>query len=71
MTLIDDWHKCWKLLSVQANAIGSAAAVGYASMYEQLKETFPPQWMAALTAAIFALGIVGRVVSQQKPDDPK
>ncbi|MBV8060452.1 MAG: hypothetical protein JO253_02860, partial [Alphaproteobacteria bacterium] len=49
--LIDEWKKAYKLLSVQANAIGTAMAAGYASMYEQLKETIPPQWMAGITAA--------------------
>jgi len=63
--LIDEWKKAYKLLSVQANAIGTAMAAGYASMYEQLKETIPPQWMAGITAAVFAAGIVCRLISQQ------
>ncbi len=70
MKLIDEWKSAWKFLSVQANSIGAAMAVGYASMYEQLKENFPPKYVAAITAAVFILGIVGRVVSQNK-DDPK
>jgi len=70
MTLIEEWKQCWRLLSVQANAIGSAMAVGYASMYDQLKESFPPKYMMAITAAVFILGIIGRVVAQKPKDAP-
>lgn len=69
MTLIDEWKTCWKYLSVQANAIGVAISTGYAAMYDQLKEAFPPAYMAGLTGAVFLLGIVGRVVSQTKKDN--
>ncbi len=71
MNLIADWKAGWKLLSVQANSIGAAIAVTYASMYEQLKDTLPPQYMAGITAAVFVLGIVGRLVSQTPKDDAK
>jgi xanthine/uracil permease len=69
--LIDEWRKAYKLLSVQANSIGLAIAATYGAMYEQLKETFPPQWMAAVTGAVFAAGIICRVISQAPKDDPK
>ncbi len=69
MNLIDEWRVCYKYMSVQANAIGTALAVGYTSLYDQLKDNFPPRVMAAVTAAVFILGIIGRVVSQTKPDD--
>lgn len=66
MRLIDEWKVCYRYLSVQANGIGAAMMVGYSSMYEQLKENFPPKYMAAITAAVFILGIIGRLVSQEK-----
>jgi hypothetical protein len=70
MKLVDDWTKFYSWFSVQANAVGSAMAIGYASMYEQLKENFPPKYMMAITAIVFILGIIGRVVSQQPKDKP-
>jgi len=70
MKLIDEWKSAWRYLSVQANALGSAMAIGYASMYDHLKENFPPKYMMAITAAVFALGIIGRLVSQQLKDKP-
>lgn len=68
MKLIEEWRVCYKYLSVQANSIGAALAVVYGSMYDQLKENFPPTVMAAVTAAVFVLGIVGRLVSQEKKE---
>lgn len=68
MKLIDEWKSAWRYLSVQANAIGSAMAIGYASMYDHLKENFPPEYMAGITAIVFVLGIIGRLVSQQPKD---
>lgn len=65
MNLIPEWRKAWRMFSVQAQAIGVALCAGYVQMYDQLKETFPPAWMAGLTAVIFAVGIVGRVVKQE------
>lgn len=64
MKLIPEWRKAWRMFSVQAQAIGVALCATYVQMYDQLKETFPPAWMAGLTAAIFAVGILGRVIKQ-------
>lgn len=73
MTLIPDWHKSLKLLSVQANGLGIAISGTYAALYEQLKETIPPHWMAIATGVVFAAGILGRIISQQpkEEDEPK
>ena len=71
MKLIDEWKACWKLFSVQANTIGGSLAVGYASMYDQLKENFPPKIMIFVTGVVFIVGIVGRVVAQKKPTKEK
>lgn len=71
MNLIPEWRKAWRMFSVQAQAIGVALCAGYVQMYDQLKETFPPAWMAGITACIFAVGIVGRVVKQEKVSGEK
>lgn len=71
MKLIDDWENCWKFLSVQAQAIGVAITTTYAAMYSELKDTLPPKWMLAIVGAVFALGIAGRLISQEKKDPPQ
>lgn len=68
MRLIDEWKSAWRYMSVQANAIGGAITVGYVSLYDKLKDNFPPKYMVAITAVVFILGIVGRLVSQQPKD---
>ncbi len=71
MRLIDDWKVAWKYASVWCNTIGMAISGAYGALYEQLKETLPPQYMAGITAAVFVLGIIGRLVSQTPKDDAK
>ena len=68
MKLIDEWKQGWSFLSIQANTIGVALAATYGSMYDTLKDTFPPKWMAGITAGIFILGILARLTKQQPPD---
>ena len=69
MRLIDDWKKALRLFSVQANGIGIAISSTYALLYEQIKENFPPKFMAGLTGLVFLSGIFGRLVSQEKKED--
>ncbi|MES2729929.1 MAG: hypothetical protein V4621_07545 [Pseudomonadota bacterium] len=64
MKLIDEWRGCLRFLSVQANVIGIAISTTYATLYSQLKENFPPTYMAILTGVVFVAGIVGRLISQ-------
>lgn len=66
MKLIPEWRKAWRMACMQAQAVGLALCATYAQMYDQLKETFPPMWMAGITAAIFAFGMLGRLVKQDK-----
>ena len=69
MKLIDNPHKCLKLLSVQANTFGIAISGAYASLYDHLKDTIPPHLMAILTGLVFGAGILGRIISQQTKED--
>lgn len=65
MKLIDEWRTAWKFLSVQANLLGGAMASAYATFYPQLKDTISPSAMGYLTGVVFALGVLGRIISQQ------
>lgn len=62
--LVSDWKKCWRWFSQQANVVGSSLSIGYVSMYDKLKENFPPKYMIAITAAVFILGFIGRIIDQ-------
>ena len=71
MQLIENWRSAWKMFSVQANAIGSSLSLGYAGMYDQLKDNFPPKYMLTITAAVFILGFVGRLIHQEAVEEAK
>jgi hypothetical protein len=71
MKLVEEASSCWRWLSVQANTLGIAISSTYGLMYDQLKETLPPKWMTVAVVAVFALGIVGRLISQTPKDDSK
>lgn len=71
MAIIDEWRVAYKYLSVQANAVGVALSSTYALMFDQLKETVPPKVVAAITGAVFILGIIGRLTVQTPKTDDK
>lgn len=71
MNLIENWKSSLRLFSIQANGLGIAVTATYGALYDELKGNLPPKWMAILTAGIFILGIVGRLVSQSPKDDAK
>lgn len=69
MQLIKDWKKAYRFLSVQMMAVGTAISSTYAALYDNLKDVFDPKIMAGITAAVFIMGIIGRVKSQGIEDD--
>jgi protein-S-isoprenylcysteine O-methyltransferase Ste14 len=69
MRLVANSRRCWRWFSVQMMALGTALSGAYGAMYEQLKESVPPDVMAALTALVFVAGIFGRLVAQAGEDD--
>lgn len=72
MNLIPEWRKSLRLYSQQINSVGIALSLTYAGMYEQLKDTIPPRYMAVLTFVVFFAGLICRVISQQpKAEEPQ
>lgn len=68
--LVDDWRRFYTWFSVQANVLGGSISLGYLSMYDKLKENFPPKYMMLITAVVFALGVIGRLSKQAPKDAP-
>lgn len=73
--LIDDARGAWKLLSVNAMAIGTVLEGAWISVPDDLK-AFVPQWLPhVLAMSIFVLGIAGRMIKQPvrtpKDDQPE
>ena len=66
MRLVDDARRAWRWFSVQAFVLAGAIQLTWAELPADLKATIPPDWVMYTTAAICALGVVGRLVAQPK-----
>lgn len=66
MKLVDDWKQCHKWFTQQSNAIAGAVAMTYATMYDNLKENFPPKVMMCVVGGVFFVNIFLRVIDQGK-----
>ena len=64
MRLVDNAKNAWKFFSVQAMAVAGALQGAWLAMPPDLQARVPGEWVDALTMAILALGIVGRLVDQ-------
>jgi len=64
MKLIDDAGRAWRFFSVQAMAVAGALQGAWLAMPPGLQQRVPAEWVDALTMAILALGIAGRLVDQ-------
>ena len=64
MKLVDNAGKAWRWFSVQAMALSGALQGAWLAMPPDLQSRVPSEWVDALTMAILALGIAGRLVKQ-------
>lgn len=62
--LIDNAGDWWKMLSVQAQAVGAALVGAWVFMPDEWKATISPKVMATVAIVCFAAGVVGRLVKQ-------
>lgn len=66
MKLVDNWKKCYKWFSVQAMSISAAALGTWEVLPDAFKKTFDKQTVTYLACALLVLGIIGRLVDQEK-----
>ncbi len=66
MNLIENWKKAHKMISVQAMALALAIQATWTSLPPDLLASLPPHLGHYVTVALLALGIVGRIVVQDK-----
>ncbi|EPJ4017170.1 DUF7940 domain-containing protein [Klebsiella pneumoniae] len=67
MKLVDDWKSAWRWFSMHALVLAGIIPTVWAELPPDLKTTIPPGAMSTITAVIAACGVVGRLVSQSKP----
>jgi len=70
MKLIEEWHKSYRLFSVQAMALASALLGTWAVLPDDLKSGLPHWIPNAAGIVILVAGIIGRLVQQTPPVDP-
>ncbi|MES2042098.1 MAG: hypothetical protein V4495_30150 [Pseudomonadota bacterium] len=66
MKFIDEVGQAWRMLSVQAMSAAIAIQGAWVGMPDDMKSSISPQWVHYLTMGLLALGVVGRLVKQDK-----
>lgn len=71
MKLVDDAHKAYGWFSMWAMGLSSAFLTTWALIPDDLKAyltgSIPPQYVSIGVAVVLVLGMVGRLVKQDKP----
>ena len=71
MKLVPDWKQCWRWYSVHASTIGlvftaTAGALALAGSATAWRGMYDDGVVLLIAAALFALSLVGRLISQHK-----
>ena len=66
MTLIGNWRKSWRMLSVQAMTLAGAIQGAWLFIPEDMKASIPATVVQWVTLALLGLGVAGRLVKQDK-----
>jgi hypothetical protein len=67
MRLVDDARRAWRWFSVQCMALALTLQGAWEAMPDDMKSGIPPRAVTLITLSLLALGIVGRLVKQEKP----
>lgn len=67
MKFIDDAKRWWRMFSMQAMGAALAIQGAWEVIPPDMKAGIPHQWVTRVTAALLVLGMVGRLVKQDKP----
>jgi hypothetical protein len=68
MKPIPNWKQCWRMLSVQAMTLAGALQGAWIFIPEDMKASIPGNVVQWVTLALLGLGVVGRLVKQEKVD---
>ncbi|NMM21859.1 MAG: hypothetical protein HHJ15_18220 [Rhodoferax sp.] len=64
MKLVDDFKQAWRWLSVQSMVLAGAVQGAWLYLPDDMKASIPPNIVQAVTLALLALGVAGRLVDQ-------
>ena len=66
MKLIDEAGQAWRMLSVQAMTLAGALQMAWVALPDDMRASLPPHMIQYITGALLVLGVVGRLVKQDK-----
>lgn len=67
MKLVDDFRKAYRWFSMQAMFLALTLQGAWEVLPADMKAGLPPQYVTYATLTLLVLGIVGRLVKQDKP----
>lgn len=70
MKLIDEWRAAHKMVSMWAMTAALAVQGAWGQIPADMKASIPPQVVTYLTMGLVALGIIGRLIKQEKVSGP-
>lgn len=66
MKLIDEANKAWRMFSVWAMGLAGVVQAAWLALPADLTSQVPDKIRSGITLSLLALGIVGRLVKQEK-----
>lgn len=69
MQLVEDWRKAWKWFSVHAMVYAAAIQGTWLQLPDDIKTRVPESLVSGATIALLVLGVIGRIVKQEKDED--
>lgn len=71
MKFVDEAKHCWRMFSVQAMTAAGAIQGGWMYVPEDMKAVIDHRIVSGVTIALLVLGIAGRLVKQDLPQEDK
>ena len=70
MKFVENWRQGHRWFSNQCMAAAFMVQTSWAALDEDMRSTLPKKFVLILTLILLALGIFGRMISQEKKDPP-
>lgn len=64
MKLVPDFKRAWRWISMQCMVVAGAVQGAWLFVPDDMKATFPKDWLQIITALLLVVGIAGRLVDQ-------
>lgn len=66
--LVEDWHRCWRWLSMQMIALGAALQVALLALPSEMHSALPEWSQHAIALLILVGAALGRLFTSHQPE---